>query len=273
MYAFSKLIKNFMIASLFAIATFAHTETGKSSVQTLQRSQQLIKAAGYSGSFVIQRAQKAPEVVQGDVDKKLIPASTFKVLLALVALEDGAIKSADEIVPWNKIAYPTQPSWQRDMAMREAMQNSSESYFGTLAQRIGPVKLKAWLAKLHYGNQQMGAMPEKAWLEGVLLISALDQLAFMEALRNQTLPVQSANIEAVKKAMLDHELKSAKLYFKTGSMPGPTGPGLGWLVGWLECASPEKSARFVLQIDLPKMDDRQKRIALVKRLLRAQALL
>lgn len=233
---------------------------------------------GHPGTWLLQRDGGAPLVLH-DADRAampLRPASTFKVFLALVALETGTLRSADEVVPWDGKRYPKQPEWEKDMALREAMQSSSENYFGTLADRIGHDRLAAWVTRAGYGNGRIGEVPAKAWLDGVLTVTARQQLAFVDRLRRNDLPFSARTIDAVKAAMLDESIGSRRVYGKTGTLFND-GKGNAWWIGWVEGGWVEgrkaPAASFVLGIDLKTMDNRTKRIALGKQLLRDDGLL
>lgn len=226
-------------------------------------------AYGHPGSFLLRRDGKAVQVVHGAdrADAALRPASTFKLLVALVALQTGTLRDADEVVPWNGKRYPNQPQWERDMSLREAMQTSSESFFGVLANRIGRERLTTWVQRLQYGNGRIGEIPAQAWHDGVLTISARQQLDFIDRLRRGALPVSPAHIATVKAAMADGEVDGRRIYGKTGTHLAADRSGNAWWIGWVE-GGQRPAASFVLGADLGSMDDRAKRIALGKQLLR-----
>ncbi|MBX3714228.1 MAG: class D beta-lactamase [Lysobacter sp.] len=231
-------------------------------------------AYGHPGTFLLQRDGKPVQVVHGGdrADAALRPASTFKVLLALVALQTGTLRDADEVVPWNGKRYPSQPQWERDMSLREAMQTSSESFFGVLANRIGRERLATWVQRLQYGNGRIGEVPAQVWHDGVLTVTARQQLDFIDRLRRGALPVSPAHIATVKAAMVDGEVDGRRIYGKTGTHLAPDRSGNVWWIGWVDAGGVEggrkPAASFVLGADLGSMDDRAKRIALGKQLLR-----
>lgn len=237
------------------------------------------KAYGQTGAFLLQPDGQRAQVMHGAAfaETPLRPASTFKPMLALIALEIGVLKSADEIVPWNRKPYPDRPAWQRDMALREAMQTSSESYFGVLAERIGRERLAAWVQRVGYGNGRIGATPALAWHDGVLTVTARQQLAFVDRLRRGDLPFSAKTIATVKAAMRDEDANGSRIYGKTGTHRDDDRTGNAWWIGWVE--GPKGHASFVLGIDLTAMDDRAmrnalgKRIALGKQLLRDAGML
>lgn len=221
---------------------------------------------GHPGTFLLQRDGGTAQVVHGN-DRSatpLRPASTIKPLLALIALETGALRNENEVVPWDGRKYTRFPEWQTDMALRQAMQTSNESYFRTLATRIGRKRLAEWVKRVGYGNGRIGDSAPDAWHDGVLTITARQQLAFVDRLRRGDLPFSSKSITSVKAAMLDSDHQGTRIYGKTGTHFND-GSGNAWWIGWVD--SPTGSASFVLGSELRSMDQRAARIALGKALL------
>jgi beta-lactamase class D len=263
-------------AALLAFAaqsSFAATPTAPSSATRPTVTDARFAAYGHPGTFLLQRDGEAPQVVHGAAlaDVPLRPASTFKVLLALVALETGALKSADEVVPWDGRRYPNFPQWQRDMALREAMQVSSEAYFRTVAARVGRERLADWVQRIGYGNGRIGQSAPDAWHDGVLRITARQQLAFVDRLRRGDLPFSAKTFAAVKAAMRDDDVGGMRVYGKTGTHVADDRSGNAWWIGWVE--GPRGNASFVLGATPKTPDDRAKRIALGKALLADAGLL
>lgn len=230
-------------------------------------------AYGSPGTFLLQRDGEAPRVVHGAAlaDVPLRPASTFKVMLGLIALETGALKGADEVVRWDGTPYRDHPEWQRDMALREAMQTSSEAFFRTVAARIGRERLAAWVRKVGYGNGRIGSDAPRAWHDGVLTVTARQQLAFVDRLRRGDLPFSAKTLAAVKAAMRDEDIGGMRVYGKTGTHVADDRSGNVWWIGWVE--GPRGSASFALGATPKTPDDRAKRIALGKALLADAGLL
>lgn len=229
-------------------------------------------AYGHAGTFLLQRDGRPAQVVHDAAlaDTPLRPASTFKVMLSLIALDTGALKSADEIVRWDGTRYPTHPEWQRDMTLRQAMQSSSEGYFRILAKRIGRERLAQWVTRVNYGNGRIGDSAPDVWHDGVLTVTARQQLAFVDRLRRGDLPFSNATIAAVKAAMREDD-GAARIYAKTGTHLGKDDHGNVWWIGWVE--GPRGNASFALGARLDSADDRAQRIALGKALLKDAGLL
>ncbi|WP_242108671.1 penicillin-binding transpeptidase domain-containing protein [Luteimonas aquatica] len=227
---------------------------------------------GHAGAWLVQRDGEPARLVYDGAAfdaKPQLPASTFKVLLALVALETGALRSADEVIPWDGHTYAAFPEWKTDMALRQAMQTSSESYFRIVAARIGRARLADWVQRLDYGNGRIGPSAARAWHDGVLTVTLRQQLAFIDRVRRGDLPVSRATLAAVKAAMRDADGRGRSLYAKTGThLPDDGSPGIGWWIGWEDAGAHATS--FVLAVELKRGDVRSKRVALGKRLLAAE---
>lgn len=223
---------------------------------------------GHAGAWLIQHEGDKAQVVYGQTlaAKPQPPASTFKVLLALVALETGVLRNADEIIAWDGRKYPDQPEWQADMALRQAMRTSSESYFRVLADRIGRDRLATWVTRVGYGNSRIGPKASRAWHDGVLTVTAQQQLAFIDRVRRGDLPFAPATLTAVKAAMLNREANGRRVYGKTGTSANGNGQtGVGWWIGWEEGKG--RATSFVLEVELKTSDSRDKRVALGEQLL------
>ena len=261
----SSIVLIAVFALLFANVALAATPAAPASKAAAR-----FNAYGHAGTFLLQRDGAGPQIIHGAdwSTKPQPPASTFKVMLALIALETGALRSADEVLKWDGTPYPDKPEWQKDMALREAMQTSSEHYFGVLAKRIGRERLAEWVTRVGYGNGRVGPNPSGIWHDGVLAVSAQQQLAFVDRLRRGALPFSAKTIATTKTAMYDGELDGRRVYGKTGTHPGNRAqPGVGWWIGWVEGGN-TPAASFALGVALKTMDGRAKRIALGKQLLR-----
>jgi beta-lactamase class D len=200
---------------------------------------------GHDGTFLLQRDGAPTQVVHNATfaDTPLRPASTFKVMLGLIALETGALKSADEIVRWDGTPYPKHPEWQRDMTLRQAMQSSSEGYFRILAKRIGRERLAQWVTRVGYGNGRIGDSAPDVWHDGVLTVTARQQLAFVDRLRRNDLPFSKATLASVKAAMREDGKGATRVYGKTGTHMDDNDHGNAWWIGWVEGPARQREFR------------------------------
>ena len=126
-----------------------------------------------------------------------LPASTFKIPHALIALETGVVADVDkEVIRWDGVPNEIE-EWNRDHTLRSAMRYSVVPVFQQIANRIGSERMKQFVDAFDYGNRDIGGAPlDKFWLEGNLRISALEQIAFLQRFHREDLPVSKRNLDA-----------------------------------------------------------------------------
>jgi len=181
------------------------------------------------------------------------PYSTFKLANSLIAVDAGVLDGPDAPMTWDKRAVPDEKkyldAWRKEHTLRSAIKVSSVPHFRTLARTIGEARMKAGLAKLDYGNQDIGGGLDQFWVRGDMRISAEQQLAFVDKLAHGTLAV-SAKAQQVVREISTLETKGTRvLHGKTGSGAGsdrtptasaggsaadPPSDYLVWQVGWIE---------------------------------------
>lgn len=233
---------------------------------------ELFKSAGVNGAFVLYDVT-ADLFIGHDrtrAETRYVPASTFKIPNSLIGLSVGAVKSVDEIIPYNGDPHPFISAWARDMGLREAIALSNVPIYQELARRIGLERMRENVAKIDYGNKEIGASVDDFWLNGPLKISAVEQTRFLAKLAQGALPFPKAFQENVRDIVLLEKEGNSKLYGKTGWQNAP-GQGIGWWVGWVE-----KEGRvyaFALNIDIQKAFDAAKRLELGKASLKALGVL
>ena len=122
-------------------------------------------------------------------------------------------------------------------------------FFQRMAPRIGAARAKEWLEKFAYGNTNASGDITRYWVNGRLLISPDEQLAFLTKLYGSTLPIQKRYVDGLKDAMqqapgtvenargvhaLDAQWRSGiSLNSKTGATTIESGQAVSWLVGQL----------------------------------------
>ncbi|SNS00432.1 class D beta-lactamase [Actinomadura mexicana] len=222
-------------------------------------------AAGVRGSFAMLdvRTRSTTVVDRRLAQTPLVPASTFKVPHALVALETGVVKSPDEVIPWDGTPQPF-PEWEQDMTMREAVRVSNAAAFQVIARRIGLQRERQWLHRLGYGNRQTGTLVDRFWLDGPLRISAVEQTRWMERLAAGRLPASREHQRTVRDLIKQEEKDGYTLFAKSGWQNAPN-PGTGWWAGWVERGG--RVYTFALNIDVAKDGDAGKRATVARELL------
>ncbi len=129
--------------------------------------------------------------------RRLVPASTFKVPHALIALETGVLEDAREVRKWDGMERAVK-SWNQDQTLDTAMRHSTVWFFQGTAKQIGPERMKEWLGRLRYGNQDSSGDITRFWLQGPLLVSGDEQLDFLARLYRDELPVSERSRDIVK---------------------------------------------------------------------------
>lgn len=200
-------------------------------------------------------------------ETRFIPASTFKIVNSLIGLEVGAVSSVDEVLPYGGKPQPNK-AWERDMGLREAIKISNVPIYQELARRIGLERMRENIAKLDYGNGEIGNVVDDFWLIGPLTISASEQSQFLALLAQDDLPFSDEVQAQVKEIAKLEQGEGWTLYGKTGSKPD-----VGWWVGWVQKG--DKTYSFAMNVYLPKVDglERNRRIELGKACLKVLGVL
>ena len=115
-----------------------------------------------------------------------VPASTFKMLNALIGLQYKKTDS-NEVFKWNgeKRSFK---SWEKDMTLAEAMQASAVPVYQELARRIGLNLMQKEVKRVGFGNTDIGTQVDNFWLVGPLKITPEQEVKFAYQLATQSLP-------------------------------------------------------------------------------------
>ena len=192
---------------------------------------------GVEGTFVLFNMNKKEYFVYNTdrANQSFLPASTFKIMNSLVALETGAIKDEKEMIEWDGTDRGWE-NWNRDQNMLYAFRNSTVWFYQEMARRIGEEKMQYWINACDYGNKNISGGIDLFWLQGEIRISAMEQIEFLQKLYENDLPFNIRNQLLVKEIMLADSSASYRLYAKTG-WAARVSPQIGWYVGFVETAS------------------------------------
>jgi beta-lactamase class D len=161
------------------------------------------------------------------------PASTFKIVNALVGIQTGRVTDDSTIIRWDGIERK-RPEWNQDLSVYRAFRYSSVPHFQAIAREVGKDTMQKWLDSLKYGNMKIGSRVDSFWLDNSLKISADEQLWLVKKLYFRQLPFRASAQESVKKMMLQENNANYQLAYKTGWGTDEKGNSIGWLVGWVE---------------------------------------
>jgi beta-lactamase class D len=163
--------------------------------------------------------------------KRFIPASTFKIPNALIGLEVGSIADENEVFHWDG-KPKLHPEWEHDQTLNSGMKYSVVWMFQEIARRTGKARMKEWMQKLEYGNQDISGGIDLFWLQGGLRVSAMEQVAFLHRLAEGRLPATQRAQRLVRQALVIEKTRDYTIYAKTGTATGRD--AVNWWVGWIE---------------------------------------
>ncbi len=234
---------------------------GRAADSTLPDLTTVFSAHGFDGCFVLQQGAHTLRVNPVRAATPYRPASTFKIVNALVALENGVAPGTDFLLPWDGVAREI-PAWNADLTLEQAFRASAVWYFVELGKRNGRERLGAAMRALDYGNADASGS-DMFWLDGGLRISAEQQVRFLDRLARGDAPFSTRSLALLRQMMLLDKGSGAQgdwaLYAKTGMAlrpgasddPGDTRP-VAWVVGWVERAGvPYAFALNIREADTP----------------------
>jgi beta-lactamase class D len=237
---------------------------------------QHFQALGVRGSIIIYDPQKNRRYQHNPQrnTQAFLPASTFKILNSLIALETGVATDELTVLTWDGIDRLV-PDWNKDLTMKEAFKVSAVWYYQVLARRLGYEKMQQWVNQVGYGNQKIGRKEDldRFWLQGDLRITPLEQIQFLQRLYQNKLPFGARWQAIVKNMMLVEQAPSHRLRAKSGwvGYDGKVNPQVGWYVGYLEQGN--NVYFFATNIEIKTKKDAAARSEITKRCLRELGLL
>lgn len=222
-------------------------------------------AAAHPGCFLLMDLETGT-VTRNDAArcaKRLVPASSFKVPHALIALEMGVVSSTTEVRRWDGTKHAVE-MWNQDQTLDTAMRRSALWFFQGTAKQLGRKRMEEWLKRFRYGNADASGDLTRFWLGGPLRVSPDEQLDFLARMYRGELPVRPKTLEAVKATLVQGPdtvasvrdginmggpwKDGAVLSCKTGTYLQPEGD-VTWLVGHV--ASPRGRHVFVSAVQSP----------------------
>jgi beta-lactamase class D len=226
---------------------------------------------GTQGVFVAYRLRDNRLIVtdEGRARLEYVPASTYKVPHALIALETGVVADADkELIRWDGQVRSIE-AWNKDHTLRSAMAVSAVPVFQQIARRIGSERMKKYLDAFRYGNREVGSQIDRFWLDGPLKTSALDQIEFFEKLRSGELPLTDRTLTLGRDVIPSEAVSGGALRYKTGAVgiDGTSGEksALGWIAGYVDRG--EDSSIFAMNLDVHGQPDLARRLPIAKSIL------
>ncbi len=168
----------------------------------------------------------------------LSPCSTYKVPHALIGLDAGVLSGPGATYAWDG-SDQYFDSWERDHDLGSALEHSVVWYFQRLAADLGEERTQAYLDRLDYGNRDLSGGLTTYWLDSSLTVSVDQQLAFLEQLYRDALPVSPGAMATVRELIVYEQGPGWAVSGKTGTCRPDDAPGHGWYVGHLRSAERE----------------------------------
>jgi len=197
------------------------------------------KSCNLHGSCTIYDYKQQKWLMSDPADAEIasLPASTFKIINLLIALETGVITDEKEVLKWpgtmDTLRYGYRPDTYQDLSIQEAFEISAVWVFLDLAKEIGRERYRSYLTRCHYGNADLSEADPDFWNRGALAISPRNQVEFLVNLHEGKLPFSARTIAIVKRVMVSEQTKNYTLRSKTG-WTRENGIDSGWWVGYVE---------------------------------------
>jgi len=198
-----------------------------------------------------------------------LPASTFKLMNSLIALETGALQNEKEIIAWDGKDRNWQ-HWNRDQTLASALAYSVVWFYQELARRIGEKRMQYWIDATEYGNQNIGGDIDTFWLQGDIRITAMQQINFLHKLYREELPFSQRSQKIVKNISIREENINFTWRYKTG-WAMRVQPQVGWFVGILE--ENDNVYYFAMNLDIKEKNQAKGRKAITERVFKEMNLL
>lgn len=212
--------------------------------------------AGTAGTFVGYKVEDYL-VIASDAERSgaaILPASTFKIANALIALDTGVVGDPDgDVFKWDGVARGF-PDWNRDHTLRSAFAASVVPVYQEIARRIGTERMQTYLNRLEYGNRDIGGGIDQFWLTGGLRIDPIQQIDFVDRLRRGALQASKRSQELTRDIMPVTKAGAAAIRAKSGlvgvveNSASGASASVGWLVGWADKAG--AATVFALNCDI-----------------------
>lgn len=244
--------------------------TGASTEDILENSaaKAIVKNSGYRGTVLIydealnSYTASHPKLAT----ERFIPASTFKVMSSLCALESRIVENSGSILKWDGITR-NRSELNRDLDLTTAFRVSAVPHYQQIVRTIGQVKMQQFLDSIPYGNYDQNGGIEQFWLTGSLRISPLEQINFLKRLYHDELPFASESMTAVRAMMKSPNSDDPSLSSKTGWAVLDTNRNIGWWIGWIEKENGPVFFATVIESRNPRDDFGKSRIDLTKTVL------
>ena len=200
-------------------------------------------------TLLMDAASGAVLLEEGKCDRRVTPASTFKIPLDVMGYEAGALTDAHSPVLDFRKGDPDWggANWTRPTDPADWMRHSVLWYSQRITRAMGAEALTRHAQAFGYGNADFSGDAgfdnglERAWVSSSLLVSPREQAEVLRALVQDALPVRGDAMALARSLVEVQQIGPWQLHGKTGSAyPRRTdrsfdyARGWGWYVGWAQ---------------------------------------
>lgn len=193
-----------------------------------------LDACHTKGAVVIYDAKldKKIEYIKYQGEKETLPASTFKIMHSLIALDRG-VATPQTVFKWDGVKRRMH-QWNQDLNIAKAFSYSAIWVYEKIKEQIPNSVYKRYLEWIGYGNgDTTHGSHNNFWVRGGFKVTLDDQINLLKGLYNETLPFSINTMNFVKSIMLSNDDKLGIVYSKTG-WTKQDGKQIGWWVGYIE---------------------------------------
>lgn len=189
-----------------------------------------------------------------------LPASTFKVPLAIMGFESGVLKDETTMFKWDGKKHFLD-AHNKDHTAATWMRDSVVWYSQVLAEKMGKEMVQNYVTQLNYGNKDTSGELTTFWLpnepKASIKISAYEQVEFMKKLWKEELPFSKRSQELTKKILVrEINPPHRELAGKTGSgyVNDEKTLRLGWYIAHLKSGLKEYIVvtNFTDKVEMPQ---------------------
>ena len=191
----------------------------------------------FSGAMVIydEGNQCTYEYNPQQCGKRFPPCSTFKIPNSAIGLETGVLNGPDHLFKWDGKTKWAIDAWNQDLTLTEAIRVSCVPCYQEVAKKVGRDRMQHYVDMFQYGNKDISGDITTFWLGSPLMISAREQITFLDNLFSGTFDISQKNLDILSQITELNRTERGILHGKTGSDVTDAGEWvLGWFVGYVE---------------------------------------